>query len=373
MKVLDDIYESVAKNKKRWLYYKKACMQKKCNLDLNRLWIESPNAIIDFIIGYFTVAGKDEVVKDFNNTSNDFYRGQHIISTFILGIRIAEILKVLPYRNKTSDVCDPYNKNGFNFLYYWFLSCLYHDIGYAYEDFNTKNCKWLFNYVNLDANARERLKKEGLNAAKDIFDLKYMPDFKCDSIYSRGDIDIYFKGRATGIEGIGACIDHGIIGGLMLYDKLVRQYYQWKEETGATSDDFRIGKLGLHTSKSHFKEYEKAANAIIAHNIWIETLNKYKEKDVKYYDAKNRISFQKDPLCFILCLADTIEPLKKNIGLNCIKLGCCNEINSFIIEISADVDNGKEYINCVKDLNKWLNVTVSECGDCRAIISVGRE
>lgn len=249
MKSLDDIYESVAKNKKRWLYYKNAYKQKKCNhLDLNKLWEASPNAIINFIINYFTVAGKDEVVKDFNNSSNDFYRGQHIISTFILGIWFAEIFRILPYRKNATDVYDPYKKNSFNFLYYWFLSCLYHDIGYAYEDFNTKSCEWLFNYVNLDANDMVRLKKEGLNAAKDIFDLEYMLDFKCDSIYSREDIDVYLKGRAAGIEGIEACIDHGIIGGLMLYDKLVRQYYQWQKETGATSDDFRIGKLELHTS-----------------------------------------------------------------------------------------------------------------------------
>ena len=163
----------------------------------------------------------------------------------------------------------------------------------------------------------------------------------------------------------------------MLYDKLRKQFEQsWQNRDRQRSSDrtnFWSNKTGLHLSNSHFEEYAKAANAIIAHNIWIDTLNEFKQHRGISIGIKNRISFHKDPLCFILSLADTLEPLKKNIGLNCIELGCSDDINSFIIEISADVEKRNKYIDCVKKLSDWLNVTVNECGGCRAIISVGRE
>lgn len=364
---LDRLYAEIAQNLSRWSYYQHI------SESIVEKWNDN-DAALNFIKKYFIDGGKQAPV-DFNIGDVSIKeRARHAISTYLLGIRLAELFKILPYGNKANEVNDPYSKDGFNFKYYWFLACLYHDVGYVYENstYLDESIKGKQKRINKLQDNLSALQTDGLEAIQEICDIRYLHN-RVFKTYDRSEIDLYLKGRATCCN----CIDHGIAGGLMLYDKLRKQFEQsWQNRDRQRSSDrtnFWNNKTGLHLSNSHFEEYAKAANAIIAHNIWIDTLNEFKQHRGISIGIKNRISFHKDPLCFILSLADTIEPLKKNIGLNCIKLGCGNDINSFIIEISVNVEKGKEYIGCLKKLSEWLDVTVNECGGCRAIISVGRE
>lgn len=364
---LDRLYAEIAQNLSRWSYYQHI------SESIVEKWNDN-DAALNFIKKYFIDGGKQAPV-DFNIGDVSIKeRARHAISTYLLGIRLAELFKILPYGNKANEVNDPYSKDGFNFKYYWFLACLYHDVGYVYENstYLDESIKGKQKRINKLQDNLSALQTDGLEAIQEICDIRYLHN-RVFKTYDRSEIDLYLKGRATCCN----CIDHGIAGGLMLYDKLRKQFEQsWQNRDRQRSSDrtnFWNNKTGLHLSNSHFEEYAKAANAIIAHNIWIDTLNEFKQHEGISIGTKNRISFHKDPLCFILSLADTLEPLKKNIGLNCIELGCSDDTNSFIIEISVNVEKGKEYIGCLKKLSEWLDVTVNECGGCRAIISVGRE
>src|SRR5699024_1552141 len=142
------------------------------------------------------------------------------ISTYLLGIRLAELFKILPYGNKANEVNDPYSKDGFNFKYYWFLACLYHDVGYVYENstYLDESIKGKQKRINKLQDNLSALQTDGLEAIQEICDIRYLHN-RVFKTYDRSEIDLYLKGRATCCN----CIDHGIAGGLMLYDKLRKQ------------------------------------------------------------------------------------------------------------------------------------------------------
>lgn len=117
----------------------------------------------------------------------------------------------------------------------------------------------------------------------------------------------------------------------------------------------------LHVSDSHFEIYAQVANAIIAHNIWIDTLNNYKQFAKIGIAKRDKINFEQDPLCFILCLADTLEPLKRCIHLECVKLSALpNERGiSIVLEMDDCCSGYNQYVNGIKNLGDWLDVDVS--------------
>ena len=95
----------------------------------------------EFIEDYFKAGGKTIVFewpdKDNNeNNKNEEYtnRCPHIVSTYLLGLIIAEALGI----DKMTGI--NYNTD---FKYVWFMTCLYHDFGYVYEKGNTINNKEL--------------------------------------------------------------------------------------------------------------------------------------------------------------------------------------------------------------------------------------
>ena len=105
-------------------------------------------------------------------------------------------------------------------------------------------------------------------------------------IYSQDIIDIYTKDRATNKGTKKGKIDHGIIGGLLLYERLRENFENtWnacnKNTSRCNRKDFYVnGSYGkrLHFSENHFEQYNRASNAIIAHNIFRETLNQALQK-----------------------------------------------------------------------------------------------
>ncbi len=114
-------------------------------------------------------------------------------------------------------------------------------------------------------------------------------------------------------------LDHGIIGGLLLYDRLRLQFEKaWEKaridkEKSFTRDGFFGENNRLFYSENHFSAYAKAADAIISHNIWHTTLREYLEKSGKM-DVNNLKKINIDnTICFLLSLADTLEPIKNMV------------------------------------------------------------
>lgn len=339
MQTLRELYEEIANNNIRWSYYQNNPQS------IYGKWDNHEYALA-FIERYFEFAGKSQAFKDEQLRKNRKFienRATHIISTFLIGIKLAESFGV--------DISDR-NAENMNFLYYWFLTCLYHDIGYAYED--KSNCEHL-----------RMIQVDGLDAIHEICDIKYFHN-RVFKTYSKEIIDFYFKCRSNCNNGTKGKIDHGIIGGLLLYDKLRKQFaIAWKRRTNKNDSrqSFYIkdecSNRELHLSNNHYAGYAEVADAIIAHNIWVSTLNEYINK----YDhtnamekIENKIS-KENILCFILSIADTIEPVKRDSQyLDLVQIRSLE--NNRGIELQVDEITFDNVYKNIINLMKWVDVCV---------------
>lgn len=340
MQTIRELFEEISSNRRRWSYYSNP------NISIRGVWEDSDgDAALNFIKRYFSLANKSGVFRDKQLCRKESYikaRSNHIISTFLLGIKIAESFNI---------DCDIRSDEGFNFKYYWFLSCLYHDIGYAYEK-----------------NRRERqlsmIRVDGLDALQQICDIKYLDDRVFQSL-TREQVDIYLKGRATSRCGYQAVIDHGIVGGLLIYDRLRKQYEEsWKNRTN-TSDErtsFYVNTADgrrLHLSDRHYDAYAYVADAIIRHNVFNDTLKIYMNElqlcDRYCFDRK--ISIVSNVLGFVLGIADTIEPSKRGIKyIDEVKIEELQTEPGIRLLVTDKIYN-KLYSN-IDSLSDWLCVNV---------------
>lgn len=346
MGTLKELYKDLIEDPDSWLYYHSNQPRLKYEMLFDK------TASYDFIKNYFKCGGKGKVFEDDPYIIKYEYvlkeRSPHIVSTFLLGILIAKNLKIDLNTN---------NNDNINFKYLWFMACLYHDIGYVYE--NDYNC------MNL-----RMVQKEGLKALKEICDIKYMcnNEFKT---YKKGYIDLYFSNRAICSSGNIGKIDHGIVGGLLLYDRLRKNFYEARKKANKNDPNFSKDKFEyneLNYSKTHFEYYAEAADAIIAHNIWINTLNEYLIKNDK--EPLKGIKIDKNnKIAFILALADTLEPIKKYgiFALNMISFEKTKDGKDGFDLIMPDEmkENDYEYI-C--NLSTWINVDVNRCGNRFSIL-----
>ena len=113
--------------------------------------------------------------------------------------------------------------------------------------------------------------------------------------------------------------DHGIVGGLWLFDSLMKNYnkqYTIEKRNNRNTDfyDFYTSEH-LHFSGEQRKIFGYLADCIIAHNMWPAN----ESTNAKYIKCKldeltkerfELISFKDNPILFILALADTLEPIK---------------------------------------------------------------
>ncbi len=197
VETLRDILTDYNNKPEKWRYYSSSDIKLEGAFD-------SEVKALSFIKSYFQIGGKE---KAFTNKIIEKHekklleRSIHIVSTFLLGLKIAECIGI--------DVTKA-DVNNLDFRYLWFITCLYHDVGYVYEG---QSC-----CDNLRA-----LSVDGLEAIQGICDIKYLHEREFRT-YSKDKIDIYLKGRATCRDGKRGKIDHGIVGGLMLYDGLRKQF-----------------------------------------------------------------------------------------------------------------------------------------------------
>lgn len=341
MQTLRELYHEIAKSNDRWSYYRNSSFRIEGKWDDNI-------AAFNFIKSYFDFAGKSQCFKDEHLVKNSQFieaRAVHIISTFLIGIKLFESFNI---DIKTRD------EKQLNLKYYWFLTCLYHDIGYAYESSSD------FEYIRM-------LQSDGLKAAQEICDIKYIHNREFIT-YSKEIVDFYLKCRAIYHDGKPGVIDHGIVGGLLLYDKLRKQFAAaWNKRINKTysRQSFFIkdecNNRVLHLSSDHYEAYAKAADAIITHNIWPSALNDYIDK----YRPQNHFTKRFDKilfdnqLCFILSIADTIEPMKRNPKyIDEIKIDSLPNANGIELVVNKDIYDC--IYKCIDKLDTWVDVIVAK-------------
>jgi hypothetical protein len=343
MQTLEQCYHQIAQDPDMWSYYSNP-------LSVDDAWYEDDEAY-DFMKNYFICAGKGMVFEDDYLTSHKkdiVDRARHIISTYLLGIKIADCFGIDIYTR------DPKNMDK---RYYWFLACLYHDVGYAYENDH--------NRIIIDA-----VNRDGFDALRRICSIKYW-DNSVFGTYNINVVEYYLKCRAIDPHREGPVLDHGIVGGLLLYDKLRKQFEAaWEnrpiKEEKRESFHISYESKPLHLSEEHFSEYAKAADAIIAHNIWKDTFEGYLSTYPPTTTSSNLVINQEieidNSICFLLSLADTIEPLKKDkekkgaITLFDVEISGLRDHRGFKLQMDERVFN--DYYWDIKKLETWVKVEV---------------
>lgn len=341
MKTLIEIYSDLLSEPEKWCYYETMIDDFKLK-NFTKEIFASANEAYRFIEWYFDIGGKDSLLKSIERNGRIHFsknRAIHTVSTFFLGIYIANSFKI-----------DIHSKNelNMNFKYYWFLICLFHDIGYVYED-------------TFDCQSLQHIVRDGLTAFQRKNRMDYLGG-DCYLTYSRDEINKYLKDRAQcqreGEHIKAGKIDHGIAGGLLIYNELHKMFdNSWKnrnDKQNYNRESFHINNNGrkLHVSSNNFPVYAQIADAIMSHNIWVRNLPKRREFKIS----------PDNQYLFILALADTIEPLKREldfVGSIAMESNHDGEIE-IIVPSWQESEKSEKVVDSVLTMKEWIQVNVEK-------------
>lgn len=173
--------------------------------------------------------------------------------------------------------------------------------------------------------------------------------------------------------------DHGIIAGMQLFDSLCANFYE--KTAGKEFCNNQIYLEEHSWRKEHLDHFAYIADAIIWHNVWYayapEKIAEYKEAGleelvIERNKKDNRIAFSNNPLRFMLCLLDTIEPIKRFDytpaekvlkGISIIETEKDADIQQYSITISWKENMEEEpnfhlWLSGIQELESWMNVSV---------------
>lgn len=290
----------------------------------------------DFIFRYFKRGGKVEVFDTIDSDFLGIRYPNHINSVFFLGL--------LVYNN--TGLKEKFrlgnNAPGYQtFPFIWFLISLYHDNAYHIEK-DTELIKVNHNLTQLRLN----------------FNIEhYLFENKLRGISSRmmACCENYFEYRIEEMK----VIDHGIFGGLLLYDRLIKI----RRRKAAVNED------NLFWGEALEDQYKLAASAIATHNIWIPEKNQYEL--YTNYGLNNLMNFTPFKFndfnfLYLLGIVDTIDPIKTfiddDVNEKYIFENLKMEFKKSSIVFSV-VENSKlDFQKLVKKCNSyvgWLDVKVN--------------
>lgn len=333
------------------------------NYYLNELELpKNINAAKNFIKDFFTYGGKSYLIYDIIQECEPL-RINHTLSVFFIGL----LIKNSSYHEL--NIIDDNQNEIFEFSYLWFLVSLFHDMGYVQE----KDWTYKFEYRKKSKNFQNRMRINNHSINKfnkyhnynTYYDLGIIYPAPCyfktnpimpyriansknnprpnnRIIFNNGTIitrSIYPK--STIFNYLEYCkmneeinhYDHGIVGGLWLYDSFVKNYYLSYISLNNPRIDFNDFYIKhLHFDTNQFSIFAYLADCIISHNIWFatdnETIELYEKCGLEQLIPPHAqpIQFDNNPLLFILALADTLEPIKTCSSLDIAPIDILNNI-----------------------------------------------
>lgn len=282
----------------------------------------------------------------------------HTVVLYLIGLVLRDEFKdeIKQKLDFIDDLDDWYKES--DFLYTWFMTCLYHDAASCIEKNARRN--------NFKQRLRDLDKKYFRN--KSFSSCQIVP-----KRYDEKTVRNYFKFQKKDANEQ----DHGIIGGCYLFDALIKNYED--HEQRCRSGQERADEAGLCWCESHKLHYAYVADAIITHNMWTVDKNTVPER-AEVYSAngledlivsgdEKKLSFKKYPLSFMLCLLDTIEPVKRFERLSpraVLENVSIDSIGEKRIRIawSDKIKREDEFWTWIKNISgmkTWMQVDVSEC------------
>lgn len=285
----------------------------------------------NFILNYFQQGGKVRIFELCDIKTEELRLPNHICSVFFLGILLY---------NKTG-LSKKYklerNPPGYEtFPFIWFLIALFHDNAYQMEDKNK-----LQEIATIDDLIKKFQIKHSLIGKKSS---------TCKELLSIRNNYFLFRKRMWNL------VDHGILGGLLLFDRLVkirREKHKEKEDI-------------LFWGRKLEIQYKTAANAISIHNIWLQPEQICREHNLESLINFKPVKFNEFPLFYILGIVDTIEPLKIYKDDNLSDLDIFNSIDFEFGENSLKVSESNsskidfsKIIDKVKYFKGWLDIEIT--------------
>ncbi len=288
------------------------------------------------------------------------YRNLHIVTDYFLGIFIYEnSYKVKrSIDNQIKKIVSPENISVDNtFKYFWFLICFYHDVGYYYEN----NSNLISSLANLEIQLRIKHKIPRLLGVPKLY----------HSVKNN-----YLLYRYENCNRF----DHGIIGGILLYDRLIKIYKYFQNSYYNGQKSFTHN--GLYWSDSMFKYFQLIASIILTHNMWFKIENVDSVDDINIYrhykldklvitNSKPKINLNKHPFLFLLSLVDTLEPTKqqsdpndptKRYGvdfLKKIKLILPDHDSKILVRGHINDKQVTDWLNSICSLKDWIRVELN--------------
>ena len=270
---------------------------------------------------YFKYAGKldclhCELNKFFTYTDEGKRRVSHMFSVYFLGLwsyyNITNIRKAFDsfiekIWVKTHEHGSDETQKRKDFLYLWYLTALFHDMGYLYEkEGNNDNSPYSF-----IINQKNMMSVENLGFSMGILGIPKKLRYAAK--------EYFWQRRNNPLFHENLCTDHGFAGGFTLFEKLQDLHNKHKHEPHE-NPLFPTSKDQLVFDPLIFQWYNvPSAWAIICHNIWLAAAgsgmaDKYELlglKDLVSPADNSPIKLKSHPLLFLLDFVDTLDPLKR--------------------------------------------------------------
>ena len=269
-----------------------------------------------FIRTHFEKGCKGEALN-FRETWEKRYKAEgkhvHAVSLYIMGLCFKDII-CKKIKTKMKEILGDEVTSWYEFRYTWFLTCLFHDaascIEMGWEEGNQGDLQSAIRMLGIQKTpyTYRPIKKDARLTRYDEETIKSY--FK------------YLKGERGRLH-----TEHGIIAGYKLFDSLYRNFCRVTEGKQFVAGVYTEKETGLRWRKSHLDHFAYISDAIICHNLWTVTdgNNSKDKKEVKKYrenglgdliipagsnENDKKLSLSAYPLQFMLCLLDTIEPVK---------------------------------------------------------------
>ncbi len=368
----------------------------------------------DFIYNYFKGGSKLYALDTWENSMNEYLqmRNVHTVNVFFIGAFLQRIIdEDIAIKSEVS--------SQYPFSYIWYLLCLAHDFGYVYENYSK---------VYLKLTSKQHYHRcyyyKSMHGSKFWTRKRWYQEHGIDIVYlhppfgARSNI-AYYNQSATGKFGSAieynngtiiktprysgetknnyfyyrlqemSKLDHGIVGADEFFSRLVVNYVK-EYRVMAAGDFFRESiyefrnERGLHFCSGQIKLFAYIADCIASHNMYKADDNEICKITYRDYsldcllpDKFQLIAYKDNPLLFILCVADTIEPSKRfpdyrnEDVLSLISIEYSLRDNFLYVEIDEelyDSEAGHRYVSDINELEKWCdiktNVTSKKFREC---------
>lgn len=315
-----------------------------------------------FITQYFTAARKEFALA---YRFDERYqlppeRAVHTVSGFFLGLLIENCINGTATLSLRSE-------NHFPFSYLWFLTFLYHDYGYCVTE--RENCPIQYpQQAPIPMHNDVRYTRSSPREYRALAEIKRKLGISLSPFSSAGTFQLLNNAvqrtdlslehallheltqRNNTISGhpklnfsngsvirdhqypsriitryMNYCInirhrvDHGIVGGYLFYDRMIKNYMlaylASNEETGWTQNLSDFHYRNRHFCKEQLTVFSYISDCILSHNIFKQSPNTrtvYEEYQLidLMEDNYKIITFESNPLLYILAVSDALEPIK---------------------------------------------------------------